>query len=82
MTYHICWGSIITLAHGSTIIYLGMSIDVYVHEHAMIIMKDVTSHFRLSRLDVLSDYKGYADEIVKTSGVQGMAKSPATDGIA
>ena len=25
--------------------------------------------------------KGYSDEVVKTSGVQGMAKSPATDGL-
>ena len=54
---------IITLAHGPTINYLGMSIDMHVRGQAMITMK------------------GYSDEIVKTSGVQGAAKSPATDGL-
>ena len=54
---------IITLSHGPTISYLGMSIDMHVRGQAMITMK------------------GYSAEVVKTSGVQGTAKSPATDGL-
>lgn len=55
--------SIITLSHGPTINYLGLSIDIHVRGQAMITMK------------------GCSAEVVKTSGVQGTAKSPAKNGL-